>query len=246
MTLHVHFLPSLIRPEALTGSTLLVIDVLRATTTITQALAAGTREVIPCLEVDEARRLAVPLRDTAVLGGERSGQRIAGFNLGNSPREYTPAVVKDKILVFTTTNGTRAMQSGRTAKRVLLGAFLNLSAVVNALQNEPHIALLCAGTDGHITQEDVLFAGAVVHRLCESGSPRSDQNDEALLASAAWQNLLHRGTESLVEELLISRGGRNLVELGMSEDVRFSAKIDTTSVLGELLLDDWRIRTLRA
>jgi len=125
----VYLLPALVEPADLAGKAVAVIDVLRATTTIIQALAAGAAEVIPCLEVEEARRIAVPLGGRAVTGGERGGKQIPGFDLGNSPAEFTPERVAGKTVVFTTTNGTRAMQRCKEARRVLVAAFTNLSAV---------------------------------------------------------------------------------------------------------------------
>src|SRR5262245_9024917 len=107
---YVHLAPELFQSGDLHDGVAVVIDVLRASTTIVQALAAGALAVIPCSEVDEAERLAARFRPgTALLGGERKGVRIAGFDLGNSPGEYTPAVLRGKTLIFTTTNGTRAL-----------------------------------------------------------------------------------------------------------------------------------------
>src|SRR5437868_6038312 len=119
--LSVHFLPALADPEELRDATAVVIDLLRASTTICYALAAGAREVIPCLEVDDARRTAADLAASPpVLGGERKGIRIEGFDLGNSPDEYRPDTVGGRTVVFTTTNGTAAMQRCRPARRVLI------------------------------------------------------------------------------------------------------------------------------
>src|SRR5262245_18019417 len=108
-TVRVHFLPSHVEPAELAGTTCAVLDVLRATTTMAQALASGAREVIPCLTVEDAQAQAAKLpAGQVVLGGERGGLRIAGFQLGNSPAEYTPATVASKSVVMTTTNGTKA------------------------------------------------------------------------------------------------------------------------------------------
>src|SRR5262245_17681938 len=102
--LDVYLLPDLAEPAALAAKTVVVIDVLRATTTIVHALAAGAREVVPCLEVEEARQVAARLGKVAVLRGERGGVAIAGFDVGNSPAEYTRERVGGKTVVFTTTN----------------------------------------------------------------------------------------------------------------------------------------------
>ena len=172
-----YFLPQLVAPGELAGGVSVVIDVLRATTTITAALAAGAREVIPCLEVDDARREAAILPPgQAVLGGERGGLKIDGFDLGNSPSDYTPARVGHKSLVFTTTNGTRAMLHARAADEIWLAALVNLSAVVGRCAERKRIDLLCAGTGGKITREDVLLAGAIVARLT---APASDRHRSA-------------------------------------------------------------------
>src|SRR3954469_23642043 len=154
--LDVYLLPDLAEPAALAGKTVVVIDVLRATTTIVHALAAGAKEVVPCLEVEEARRIATERGGEAVTGGERGGKQIPGFDLGNSPAEYSRERVAGKTVVFTTTNGTRAMQRCKSASRVLLGAFVNFSAVCRELSGVEQIALVCAGTDGHVTREDTL------------------------------------------------------------------------------------------
>src|SRR5687768_10758642 len=133
--LNVHFLPDLTTPAELAGGVVVVIDVLRASTTITYALAAGAREVIPCLEIEEARAAAAKLPPgQAVLGGERHGLPIEGFDLGNSPRDYTPQRVGGKTVVFTTTNGTKAMMQCRQAAGVLIGSYVNFSALVQTLR----------------------------------------------------------------------------------------------------------------
>jgi 2-phosphosulfolactate phosphatase len=180
-SLDVFLLPDLAAPDELAGRTVVVVDVLRATTTIIHALAAGATEVVPCLEVDEAQRIAAQHPGAAVLGGERGGSKIPGFDLGNSPTEYTPAAVADKAVIFTTTNGTRAMDRCRRARRVLLGAFVNLSAICRELTAGRQIAIVCAGTDGRVTREDTLFAGAVVHELvgqdlsCRSATDQAEK-----------------------------------------------------------------------
>ena len=158
-SLAVHFLPVLVTPEELAAGDVVMIDVLRASTTITQALVSKATAVIPCREVEEARQTAGGLPPkTAVLGGERGGLPIPGFDIGNSPAEYTPATVQGKLVVFTTTNGTLALLQCRAAARVLIGSFVNLSAVIDKLNGDRPIHLLCAGTRGRITREDVLSA----------------------------------------------------------------------------------------
>lgn len=250
VSLNVHLLPTLVSPEELSGSTVVVIDVLRATTTLVQALASGAREVVPCLEIDEARAGKAKLAEQALLGGERGGVKIEGFDLGNSPGEYTPEVVAGRTILFTTTNGTKAMQRCRAAQRVLIGAFVNFSAICHALSTAPCIDLVCAGTDNQITREDVLFAGAVADDLVEhAGGDKSTKyllNDQAYIALDAWraarQNLR---SQPLIECLRSSRGGRNLLELGHDDDIHLAADLDRFTLLPELDLATWRIQSAR-
>src|SRR5437764_4244443 len=170
----VHLLPELIPPGRLAGGVAVVIDVLRATTTMIYALAAGCTCVRPCAEVEEARELAGGMRAGRVLlGGERGGKPLPGFDLGNSPREYTGKLCKGCTLVLTTTNGTRALLRAAEAARTLLAGFVNYSAVCEQLRQETRpIHIICAGTEGDVTLEDTLLAGALVDYLCETTNVR--------------------------------------------------------------------------
>ncbi len=241
-----YFLPQLVAPAELSGGVSVVINVLRATTTITAALAAGAREVIPCLEVEDARRAAANLpAGQAVLGGERGGLKIDGFDLGNSPSAYTPATVGGKSLVFTTTNGTRAMLHAREADEIWLAALVNLSAVVGRCAELKRIDLLCAGTGGKITREDVLLAGAIVARLTapvgdpHRFGPAHDGiviNDQAAIARDAWLLALAAPGEPTTTELLRktlrqTQGGRNLAALRLEDDLADAAAIDRYAIV---------------
>lgn len=239
--LSAHFLPALTSAKELAGSVVVVIDVLRASTTIATALAAGAREVIPCLEIEEARRKAVEMtKPSALLGGERHGKPIDGFNLGSSPREYTPQTVGDRTIVFTTTNGTKAMQMCASARTVLVGAFVNLSATVRKLTGATSIHLLCAGTDGQITREDVLFAGAVTEKLSGADIKEFELNDQARLARDAWRQASGSG-QQLAQTLRDTQGGHNLIGLGMEHDIADAAQIDRYDFVPVLDVKQWRI-----
>ncbi len=144
----VHLLPSLIPPGVLRGGIAVVVDVLRATTVMVQALASGCASIAPCGEIDEAKALAAALpAGTALLAGERQGLPIPGFEFGNSPGDFTPEVCRGKTLVMTTTNGTRAILVSLEADRVLVAAFSNLERTAAALRDDPRpIHLIFAGT----------------------------------------------------------------------------------------------------
>ena len=244
-TVNVHLLPDLVEPDALTGRAAVVIDVLRATTTIAAALAAGADCVVPCLTVEEALRRREESGADVVLGGERGGVKIESFDLGNSPSEYTPTAVAGKTILFTTTNGTRALRRVERAGRVLLAAPVNLSAVCARLRDEPGVEIVCAGTNGQITAEDTLLAGAIASRLA-ADSPGAELNDQARLSVLAWQSLhagQAAGAQPLPAALRDSLGGRNLLDIGLERDVEFAAQIDTLEIVPELNLDTGRIAT---
>ena len=240
-TAQVHLLPGLVTPEELAGTTVVVVDILRATTTIVYALAAGATKVVPLLEVEQAFALQSTLGQAAVLGGERGGQKIAGFHLGNSPAEYTPANVGGKTVVFTTTNGTRAIQMCRQASRVLFGSFANFSACCRELSRLERVDILCAGTDGQITREDVLFAGAVIDDLQRSATIAT--NDQADIAADAWRAAVldFAGPKPLAEYLRASTGGRNLIEIGHDRDIAIAAEIDKFDFIAEFNLPQGEI-----
>ena len=185
--LNVYDLPRLVEPEALAGGTAVVIDVLRSTTTIAYALAAGAKEVIACREVSDALALAAHLpAEQAILGGERHGVRIDGFALGNSPEEYTPERVRGKTVLLTTTNGTRAMDHARLAEEVWVAALVNASAMVKRLLGREHVHILCAGTDGRPSEDDILMAGLLVERLQDRTGTAYHQNTGATEAREFW------------------------------------------------------------
>jgi 2-phosphosulfolactate phosphatase len=233
----VHFLPELAPSELLRGSVAVVIDVLRATTTIVYALAAGCTSVRPCGEIEEARAQADQLpAGKVLLGGERHGLPPAGFDLGNSPTEYSAKACRGMTVVLTTTNGTRAILRAAEAERVLVAALVNYSAVCEQLLADPRpINIICAGTNGEPTLEDVVLAGALVDFLCEAADVTL--NDSARIA---WDCFEHHG-QALEGALEISKGGSNLLRLGFAEDIRSASRIDLFNLVPELRRDPLRI-----
>jgi len=248
-TVNVHFLPSHVDASALAGSTVIVVDLLRASSTICQALASGATCVMPFLEIDETRQAADRFpRSEIVLGGERQGRIIEGFDLGNSPLEYTPDAVAGRRVLFTTTNGTRALDHARFAKRTLIGAALNRQAIARVVADADRVDILCAGTNGALTDEDILAAGAIVHALIDPEQAAHattllhDATDEgARTALRQWQELLEAARRSgrsaaaqLAEQMRDTPGGRNLLDIGMEADLAACAQLDTLGVVPEL------------
>jgi len=224
----VYPLPSSAEPLLLCGAVAVVIDVLRATTVFTYATQSGIREIVPVLDIATARQLkANYLPGEVLLGGERRGLPIEGFDLGNSPQHYTPERVSGKTLIFTTTNGTVAMHAAKPARSIYIASFLNAKAVAECLQHEDNIAIICAGTDGVETEEDLLLAGCLTVRL---GQRRHYQlNETAERVASLWHEPM--GASELEKLLRESIGGKNLLDLGLDADITASAQLDTIGIV---------------
>jgi 2-phosphosulfolactate phosphatase len=193
--------------------------------------------VLPCAEVDEARTLADGMRAGRVLlGGERGGAPLPGFDLGNSPREYTAKLCRGNSLVLTTTNGTRALLRAAEAARVLVAAFVNYSAVCEQLRQDARpVHIVCAGTEGSVSMEDTLLAGGFVDYLCQLGEVRL--NDAGRIA---WDCFENHG-RVLLGALEVSQGGAILRRLGYDEDIRSAAQVDRFALVPELRRDPLRV-----
>ena len=223
---YVSFLPALIDTSRLTGGMAVVIDVLRASTTASAALTAGVKRLIPFASIDDTRRFAERLAksgETPLLGGERGGSKIDGFDLGNSPLEYTAETVGGRTILFTTTNGTRALLGVGNADWVAMGCFTNLSAIADRLaEGSGNIHLVCAGTNGQVTLEDVLAAGAIATAVRDRSAGIEWGNDETAIAIGLHD--CHTGPDSRLAALRSSRGGRNLIEAGRDADIPICAE----------------------
>jgi 2-phosphosulfolactate phosphatase len=233
----VHLLPELASLRQLAEGVAVVIDVLRATTTIATALASGCTAVYPCVSVDEAWRTADGMRAGRVLlAGERDGLPLPGFDLGNSPGEFSPVRCRDLALVMTTTNGTRALLLAAAAGRTLVAGFVNFSAVCEQLrQDRRPVHVVCAGDAGQVALEDALLAGAFVDFLSDAGEVRL--NDGARLA---WDCFENHG-RILDGALEVCAGGVRLRALGYDEDVRAAARVDAFALVPELRRDPLRV-----
>jgi 2-phosphosulfolactate phosphatase len=157
--------------------------------------------------------------------------------------------VGGKRVLLTTTNGTQAAWRARNARRVIVGAFVNLSTVVASVKDEPRLDFLCAGTDGHETREDILAAGAMIYKIGLSAAEESQSNRAAAQSLRMWRRLLKAAQESgrteaeqLAIELRETQGGRNLLGIGLEQDLVDCAQIDRLDVVPELDVQTWRIR----
>lgn len=202
--------------EPVNGPVAIVIDVLRATSTIVQALASGYRCVLCCAEVDEALALRDEV-DGAVLAGERLAASIPGFDLGNSPRDFVEP--RGETLILTTTNGTRAViAAAAQCEVVLIGSLLNLDAVVAAARgNGEDVALVCAGVEGKRAIDDIYCAGRIAELL---GGERTASAEEALAISRSF---------STAQEALAASG--NPRQRDLDEDIAWCARESVYTVV---------------
>ncbi|MCX7606378.1 MAG: 2-phosphosulfolactate phosphatase [Bacteroidia bacterium] len=199
-----------------------VIDILRATTSFCVALDRGVTEIRPVPSLRACRSLK---REGYLTAAERGAEKVTGFDFGNSPYDFLEADLQGKKLAFTTTNGTRALWAVRHAKKIVAGAFVNMSTLVNWLriQEEP-VLLVCSGWKDHVNLEDTLFAGAVATEL--EGHFRVN-DDATLIAMSLYQMADHRKKYYLEHSAHFDR----LVELGMQRDVKYSLRRDLHPVL---------------
>lgn len=222
--------------DALVGRAVVVVDVLRASSTIATALANGARAVIAAADLGEAGRLAATLDpEVSLVGGERGGERIAGYRAGNSPLEYTREAVTDRTVVLTTSNGTAALVQARAAAEAAVGALVNADAAVGflrrALESGRPATILCAGSGGRVSLEDTLCAGLYLSRLPDGAGT----GDSVQIARA-----LYRGSAGhLARALFGAEHTQRLIALGYADDVTYCARIDALDVLP--LLRDNRI-----
>ncbi len=230
MRIDTHFTAAEVDPTALGETTVVVIDVLRATTTVVEALANGARGIYPTTSTEEAVRLAQSLgRDDTLLCGERKGGKVEGFDLGNSPREFSREAVEGKRLVMSTTNGTRALDVSRDAARMLACAFTNLSAVARAAAEAQELAVICAGRAGHFSLDDALCAGHLIARILAERDSEVELNDGSRAAKALAGT--RKPTKRFLQE---TEGGRALIQIGFGDDLDICADVDRHDLVAEM------------
>lgn len=236
-SVYVHLLPGLIPAGTLRGGVAVVIDALRATTVMVRALSSGCVAIMPCAEIDEATALAASLpARSSLLAGERQGLPIPEFDLGNSPDDFTPEVCRGKTLVMTTTNGTRAILATLEADEVGIAALSNARAATEwAATWGRDVHVVCAGTDGRISWEDAVVAGAVADRL-HRHRHYDFGNDEGMIAVSAF------GDSALAVKMGVGgcdwpavlaqgRGGRRVRQIGLVKDIDAAGRRDVSVIV---------------
>jgi len=211
---------------------IVVIDVLRSSTTVVVALHNGAREIIPVASIESAVKISGSLFGEVTLrGGERNGKMIDGFNLGNSPKEYSFSNVNGKSIIFCTTNGSVAMHKSRYARNLAIGSFVNISAVVDYMTDVNNdFLIICSGKVGSIgnfSLEDAVCAGMVVNRLQEKKSVEIAMSDSARASLLLYKNL----GRSLPKLLKSCDHGQYLAEIGFGDDLKICSAVDSVPVL---------------
>lgn len=205
------------------GKTAIVIDVLRCTTTMITALMNGAASIRAFAQIEDVFTCADIIgRQDCILGGERKAVKVDGFDVGNSPLEYSSELVRGKTVIMSTTNGTRAINGASSAKVMLIGALINSEAVAQkACELANDVIIVCAGTEHKPSADDLLTAGAIVVKmlnLCEC-----TMNDEAIICRLLY-NAWRRGEIEIRETFHCSR----LLKMGMTSDVEYCLTEDLT------------------
>lgn len=229
MKLDVLLTPGELLPGDIAERTVVVIDALRASSTIVQALAAGAKALFPVASIEEALRLANTLgRDEVLLCGERKSLPIEGFDLGNSPGDFSAERVGGKMLVMSTTNGTGALMAASAASRVVVGSFLNLRAVVDELvRADVEPVFLCSGRETKFGLEDAVCAGRMARAVMAARPDEEwELNDGAVAALALSE--AHDDLEPLFAR---TAAGKQIVEAGLEADLAFCAQVDRHDVV---------------
>lgn len=212
-----------------TRVTVVVFDILRATTSIAAALAAGVEQIHVFGGTAAARDAAARVgRDSVLLCGEEQCLPPAGFDLGNSPGGFAASRHAGRTAYLSTTNGTRAILAARGARRILIGALVNAAASARAAWDAgDDVILLCSGTNGQVAAEDAIGAGAVLH-AARSRGPVHLASDTAWMA----EELFLRHRDDLPRALRRTSGGQNVLAAGLDADIDFAARLDQLDVVG--------------
>jgi 2-phosphosulfolactate phosphatase len=216
------FSPNLLNLYNLAGKTVVIVDILRATSCMVAGLGSGVSSIVAVANLDECLALRA---EGFVCAGERNGHRVEGFDLGNSPFEYMTTQVQGRKIAMTTTNGTQALVLSQSASQIVIGSFLNLSFLAHYLQKQPNdIVIVCAGWKGKFCIEDTLFAGALADKLSEV----SDSEDDSVLAA---KDLYETARPNLYEYLLQSSHYKRLSHLEGGKDVEFCIAMDKFDIV---------------
>lgn len=225
-TIDVCLSPELMHLYKTDDRVVIVVDILRATSCMTTAFAHGIARIAPFANLDDCKAMKAKGYVTA---GERNGEKVEGFDLGNSPFEYMDEKLRGQRIAFTTTNGTQAISKSEGAKEIIIGSFLNMTTVADYLRaGNNNVLVVCAGWKGKVNLEDTLFAGALVELLKQHIEPDCD-------APLAAQHLYNQAKDNMVAFLKNSSHVKRLNRLNIHKDIEFCLTQDLYSVLPKLI-----------
>lgn len=220
--LEVSLSPALLHLYDLTDTTVVVIDIFRATTTICVAFANGAHKIFPFLEIQDCLDFKIN-QPEIISAGERNGQLIEGMDKGNSPSDYPNSFIKNRNIALTTTNGTKVLHMSSDADEIIIGSFVNLQNIVDYLKAKGQkVVLACAGWKDKVNMEDTLFAGAVAYLLKNHFTITCDA---AKMSMQLWQNT--QEGEHLYETLKTSAHYERLMQFGAEKDLIICTSINT-------------------
>ncbi|HBG17255.1 MAG TPA: 2-phosphosulfolactate phosphatase [Firmicutes bacterium] len=225
--------------------TVVVIDVLRASSTIITALANGCVDLLPVAEPGDAAFINRQIGACCLTGGERNGLKIPGFDLGNSPLEYSAEVVAEKRIILCTSNGTKALKEAQNAAEILIGAFLNAGRTSLYLKDKQEVVLFCAGRNGELGLDDLLCAGLIVENLLAQ-EVEVELTDAAQLGLISYRHLVGGKTSELAAILYQAEHTRYLASIGFAADITYCAQVDFLPYLisykgGRVMMEDQRV-----
>jgi 2-phosphosulfolactate phosphatase len=224
----VFLIPEMAAPKMLKNSTCVVIDILRATSTWITAIANGARFIRPVTTLKECLSYK---KKGFLTAAERGGQKIEGFDLGNSPFEFTTEMVSGKKIAATTTNGSRAIKFALAGKEILIGAYLNQKALLQILSEKETVSIICSGWDGKPGMEDILFAGEIISVL--SGT-HLITDDTALIAFELYKKAKQNMYFFLAQATHVKR----MLRLGLKKDIEYCLKKDIFNVVPRMYRGD--------
>jgi len=239
MEIDIQLVPSPPDSVILLDRTIVVIDVLRATSVMVHAMSQGVSEIIPLATMEEAFQMAEAFsRDSIILGGERESKKIPGFDLGNSPKEYVAERVRGRKLILTTTNGTKAFHLVSQGREILVGSFLNIEVLAQrCLELNRDLLIFPSGDEGNFSLEDNICGGMLIDLIAHKGENPIFLTDSSHCAQILYQ----RFKANILEAFRLSHHGKELIKRGFGEDLVYCAQMDITNIVPEF--KDGVIRT---
>ncbi|MGZ3495539.1 MAG: 2-phosphosulfolactate phosphatase [Thermodesulfobacteriota bacterium] len=231
MEIDIQLLPSPPDSDTLVDRTVVVIDVLRATSVMVQAISQGALEILPSASAEEAFQMAkVFPRGSILLGGERESKKVPGFDLGNSPKEYVAERIRGKKLILATTNGTKAFHLISSGKEILVGSFLNIGAVAErCLESGRDLLIFPSGDEGDFSLEDTICGGMLIELITRKGKKSISLTDASTSAKTLYQGF----KDNLLGAFQLSHHGKELIIRGFEDDLVYCAQIDITNIVPE-------------